>query len=221
MVCNHLPKELTFRKSFLFPIESPEGRRDIFIGGIALICLLPIGWVLNLGARLDVVHRIYCGEPPYFRGMKPWSRTFKRGCISASTIFSYLFPANLFFSLSLILFLQKFSLGYIFVAVLTGFSLFLIGIFTLPGCMTVYACEEDPRILLAPLKAFRRAIKHRSFYLKAWLISLSAIALSFFGLIFCLVGFFFTSVWAWEVVGYAFTIAMYNEPDDIDKLSSK
>jgi hypothetical protein len=44
------------------------------------------------------------------------------------------------------------------------------------------------------------------------MIALSSIMISFFGLLFFVVGFFFSSVWAWEVVGYAFTVAMYNEP---------
>jgi hypothetical protein len=60
---HHLPARLTFHESFLFPIESVEGRRDVFIGGLVVILLLPIGWIMNLGARLDVVHRLFTGDP--------------------------------------------------------------------------------------------------------------------------------------------------------------
>lgn len=209
----HLPRQLSFRDSLLFPIQSSDGRRDILIGGLAVIFLLPIGWILNLGARLDVVHRLYTGDRPYFRGMKPFKHTLRRGCVSALTIFSYLFPANICFGL--------FVYGAYFniigavgvIMLLLGLFFFALGVFTLPGCMTVYACEEDPSVLWKPIQAFRRAWIHRKLYLKAWCIAILSILLSFFGLIFFMVGFFFSSVWAWEVVGYAFTIAMYFDPE--------
>ena len=90
-----------------------------------------------------------------------------------------------------------------------GVVFFVLGVFTLPGCMTVYACELDVRVLRNPYRAFRRAWAHRVIYSKAWLIAISAILLSFLGLLLFVGGFFVTSVWAWEVVGYAFTVAMY------------
>jgi hypothetical protein len=76
--------------------------------------------------------------------------------------------------------------------------------------MTVYACEKDPEVLWHPVRAFGRARKAGREYGKAWLISLAAVALSLFGLLALVIGFVFTSVWAWEVVGYAFTVAMYS-----------
>jgi hypothetical protein len=87
----------------------------------------------------------------------------------------------------------------------------VLGVFTLPGCMTVYACEGDARVLRQPRAAFRRALEHRRVYLRAWGISLAAVSLSFLGLLALGVGFVFASVWSWEVVGYAFTVAMYAE----------
>lgn len=208
---HHLPRKLTFRESFLFPIESPEGRKDVIIGGLIVIFFLPIGWILNLGARLDVVHRLFSGEHPYFRGMSPWRHTFIRGCVSAATIFCYLLPANVCFGLALLLVYSEQSLVYGGLLGLCGLILFVLGVFTLPGCMTVYACEEDPSVLRQPIRAFKRAWEHRRLYFKAWLIALASILISFIGLLFFVVGFFFTSVWAWEVVGYAFTVAMYNQ----------
>lgn len=105
-----------------------------------------------------------------------------------------------------------FGLMHIRFLVLFGLLFFVLGVFTLPGCMTVYACEEDPRVLRQPVRAFKRACEHRRLYLKAWLIALASIVISFLGLLLFIVGFFFTSVWAWEVVGYAFTVAMYSQP---------
>jgi hypothetical protein len=213
---NHLPKELTIRESFLFPLSTPEARKDVLIGGLAVIFLLPIGWILNLGARLDVVNRLYEGEKPYFRGMKPLPHTFKRGCISAVTIFSYLLPANIFWAYTT---WSYYNLGWhktLLTPLMLGLLFFLLGVFTLPGCMTVYACEKDSSVLLNPYKAFCRAWTHRKIYMRAWMISLCSVVVSFFGLLGFFVGFFFTSVWAWEVVGYAFTIAMYSDTSEAE-----
>jgi hypothetical protein len=88
---------------------------------------------------------------------------------------------------------------------------FCIGVFALPGCMTVYAIEGDASVLRRPATAFARAWRHRRAYLFAWWIALLSVFLSFVGLIAGGIGFVFTSVWAWEVVGYAFTVAMYSE----------
>jgi hypothetical protein len=177
-----LPEQLTFRASFLFPINSPEARKDIIIGGFAVMLLLPLGWILNLGARLDVVQRLYSGNTPYFRGMKPWKRTFMRGCISATAIFCYLAPANFCFSLSFLLAYRFSFYEGAMTSALLGLFFFLIGVFTLPGCMTVYACENDPHVLKDPIKALKRVCIYRRLYCKAWLIALTSIIISFFGL---------------------------------------
>src|SRR3954471_366132 len=89
----HLPARLTLADAFRFPLASKEARTDLLIGGSLLICLFVIGWILNLGNRLNVVSRLSAGERPYFRGFKPWGYTFVRGCISFATISSYLAPS--------------------------------------------------------------------------------------------------------------------------------
>lgn len=214
---SHLPRQLTYSDSFRFPIGTPEARRDVLIGGLAVIFLLVIGWILNLGARLDVVQRLYHDDRPYFRGFKPWRRTFRRGCISAATIFCYLSPFLLFTALAYLGYRRQWS--DVAVAGLVGAAIvaFVLGVFTLPGCMTVYACEGDASVLRKPVQAFRRALEHRRIYLKAWRISLAAVVISFVGLLGLVVGFIFTSVWAWEVVGYAFTVAMYSDARSINE----
>lgn len=206
----------------LFPIETPEARRDIVLGGLAVVFLLVFGWILNLGARLDVVQRLYTGERPYFRGMKPLRHTFRRGCISATTIFAYLAPANVCFAAGywaamggewrLASAWSDLQATPLAIALsVAGLLFFVLGVFTLPGCMTVYACEEDPSVLRDPVRAFRRAWAQRRMYSKAWAIALCAVSLSFLGIFAFVIGFFIASVWAWEVVGYAFTVAMYSE----------
>jgi hypothetical protein len=202
----HLSQHLLLSEAFSFPLRSSDARRDVLIGGLWMFLPL-IGWILNLGHRLEVVHRLYSGDTPYFRGYHPLPYIFRRGLVAASAIFCYLFPAILSFIIALLLWINGIPAA-LFVGML-GAVFFVLGVFTLPGCMTVYACEGNSAILAQPLKAFQRAWAQRAHYFYAWLIALFAIGLSFFGLLLLGVGFFFTSVWAWQVVGYAFTVSMY------------
>jgi hypothetical protein len=206
----HLPARLTVRDAFLFPVATRQGRRDVLIGGL-LLGLLLVGWILNLGNRLNVVSRLGAGERPYFRGFTPWGYTFRRGCISFATISSYLAPAAMC-AVAAVWFWRTDSPAQYAFAALAAVA-FCLGVFTLPGCMTVYAVEGDATALRRPAAAFRRAWQHRRTYLFAWWIALLSVLLSFVGLLAAGVGFVFTSVWAWEVVGYAFTVAMYSGKD--------
>lgn len=195
--------------AFRFPVATKEARKDVLIGGCLLILLL-IGWIFNLGNRLNVVSRFSTDDQPYFRGFKPWGYTFKRGCISFLAISFYLAPAAILGLAAFFCRQNDSPLGhYIF----AGFSAlaFCLGVFTLPGCMTVYAVEGDPAVLRKPAEAFSRAWHHRDAYLFAWWIALLSIVLSLLGILAAGIGFFFTSVWAWDVVGYAFTVAMYSQ----------
>src|SRR5438874_10336193 len=208
---HHLPQELKILDAFRFPIETKEARKDVLIGGCLIIFLI-FGWILNLGNRLNVVSRFGAGDRPYFRGFKPWGYTFKRGCISFATISSYLAPAAV---LGLVAFWcrqNQIVSGHYLFAGLSAFA-FCLGVFTLPGCMTVYAVEGNPKVLGKPVVAFLRAWTHRGPYLFACWIAALSVLLSFLGLLAVGVGFFFTSVWAWDVVGYAFTVAMYSQKE--------
>src|SRR4051812_28964399 len=203
----HLPERLTVRDAFLFPISTREARRDLVIGGL-LLGLLLIGWILNLGNRLNVVSRLSADERPYFRGFRPWGYTFRRGCISFATISSYLAPAVVFAVIAVWLSRTESPGRYAFGAL--AVVSFCLGVFTLPGCMTVYAVEGEASVLRRPAAAFMRAWQHRRRYLFAWWIALLSVVVSFAGLLVGGIGFVFTSVWAWEVVGYAFTVAIYS-----------
>lgn len=200
--------DLSWRKSFLFPLETKEARRDLVVGGLAVLLTLIFGWILNLGYRLVVINRVYRDEKPYFRGFAPWKETFWRGFVAFLAISLYLSPAAVSgLTAILIRNYQPSSMQWIFVG--TSIVLLLFAVFTLPSGMTVYAAEGTTMLLRSPKQAFLRAWKKRNIYTKAWIISFAAILLSFVGLLFVGVGFFFTSVWAWEVVGYTFVVALY------------
>jgi hypothetical protein len=205
---HHLPAQLTLADAFRFPVATKDARRDVLIGG-SLLFLLIVGWILNLGNRLNVVMRFSADDRPYFRGFRPWGYTFTRGCVSFATISCYLAPAA---ALGIAAFWCRqngIAFGHYACAVLSALA-FVLGVFTLPGCMTVYAVEGDSRVLRRPIAAFQRAWSHRRMYLFAWWIATASIVLSFVGLLGLGIGFFFTSVWAWDVVGYAFTVALYS-----------
>src|SRR4051812_11522462 len=85
---------LTFADCFSFPLRSVEGRRDVLVGALWLLTTLP-GWVLNLGHRLEVVHRLYRDEQPPFRGFGPVLFTLQRGLTAWFAIALYLSPAAL------------------------------------------------------------------------------------------------------------------------------
>ena len=211
-----LPARLDWKAAFLFPVGTPEGRRDVLIGGTLILLLWPVGWVLNLGNRLNVVARLHAGLPPYFTGFRPLPSTFRRGCTSAATIVIYLSPAAAFGGLAGYGSLAGGATSVIVACSAASAVAFVLAVFTLPGCMTVYAVEGDAAVLRAPVKAFRRAWSRRAVYLRAWRIALASIVLSFAGILGALVGFLYTSVWAWDVVGYAFTVAMYSPLEPVD-----
>ncbi len=89
-----MQEDLSWRECFSFPIATPGGRRDILIGGLLLFTLI-FGWILNLGHRLEVVHRLARGETPYLRGFSPWRLTFWLGMRAFAAIATYLLPAVL------------------------------------------------------------------------------------------------------------------------------
>ena len=214
---HHLPAALTVWDAFRFPIATREARKDLVIGG-CLLFLLIVGWILNLGNRLNVVSRLSADDRPYFRGFRPWGYTFRRGCISFATISCYLAPAAVLGAAAFWCRQHELVTGHYLFAGLSALAFFL-GVFTLPGCMTVYAVEGDPSVLRRPVAAFQRAWSRRGVYLFAWWIALLSILLSFVGLLAAGVGFLFTSVWAWDVVGYAFTVGMYSGDDRVRRAS--
>ena len=190
---------MDLREAFRFPLASQEARKDLLIGGTILWLLPVVGWILNLGHRLEVVYHIFHAAPPYYRGFRPWTHCFGRGLKAFCAICSYLSPALI----TALIAHRTSSWLYILAA-----ALFCLAIFTLPGGMTYNAAYNDISYLYRPDKAWRRALEGGRAYLHAWGIALMAVCLSFVGLLGLGLGFFYTSVWAWMVVGYVFSRAL-------------
>jgi hypothetical protein len=189
----------TLKECFRFPLSSAEARADLMTGGSVLFIPL-IGWILNLGHRLNVVHRMSKDEANPFHGFKPWNATFMRGLKAATAITCYLSP-----SIVCALLARQFHIFELWYATALLFGL---AIYSLPGGMTYNAVYDDLRYLYRPDMAFQRAMEGGRKYLKAWGIALVAVTLSFLGLLVLVVGFLYTSVWAWTVVGFAFSHAL-------------
>jgi hypothetical protein len=192
----------TLRECFAFPLSTAQARRDVVTGALLLATFL-VGWILNLGHRLEVVRRVFHDEPPYFRGFTPWGKTFARGLGAFCAIACYLSPAAF---LAVGAFLARGAIGIVLGVVAA--VVFVVAIYALPGGMTYNAAYGDLSYLYRPDKALRRAIEGGSDYVRAWGIAIAAMVLSTLGLLAFGVGFFFTSVWAWSVVGYAFSRAL-------------
>src|SRR5689334_14089872 len=181
------PRHLHWKDAFLFPVETPEARRDVLIGGTLILFLWPIGWVLNLGNRLNVVARLHGGRSPYFTGFRPWTSTLVRGCISATAITAYLSPSIVLGSLAYYAYSKDAAHVVVAAIGIASAVAFVLALFTLPGCMTVYAVEGDAAVLRNPATAFRRAWSRRRVYFRAWAIALASVTLSFAGALAALV----------------------------------
>lgn len=197
---------LGIAECFRFPLATRESRRDLVVGG-SLLFLLLIGWIWNLGHRLEVVRRVYRDEAPFFRGFRPWGATFLRGLQAFTAIATYLSPAALCSAGAYAAWSAGFTTAAAALSAL-AFLCFALAVFSLPGGMTYNAVHRDMTYLYRPDKALRRAMDGGALYLRAWGIAMLAILCSLSGLLVLGVGFFYTSVWAWSVVGYAFTRAL-------------
>ncbi len=70
--------------------------------------------------------------------------------------------------------------------------------------MSHYCYTLDAREIFNPLIALRRVFQGGLLYWRAWAIALTALCLSFTGLLVFGLGFLLTSVWFWQVAGFAF-----------------
>lgn len=90
------------------------------------------------------------------------------------------------------------------VAVILALLLLAGSTIAIPGYMTHYCRNYDAREIFDPFRAFGRVVQGGERYWKAWAIALSALALSFLGVLALGIGFLVTSVWFWQVAGFSF-----------------
>ena len=185
-----LATPLSLRTSFRFPLQCPLARREVLLGAALLVLLPGVGWLWNMGHRIEMVHRMQHGKPAW-PAAAPTGRILRNGLITFLGMLYYYTPGALIWYLG---------------DRTTGLALLVAATLAIPGYMTHYCRHFDPREIFNPLKAFSRALQGGLAYWKAWAIALSALALSFLGLLFGL-GFLITSVWFWQVAGFSFASA--------------
>lgn len=192
-----LSTPLSWRAAFRFPLQSAASRRDVMIGGLLLLLPL-VGWLLNMGHRIALVHAMQQGRPPW-PAWRSWPTLLKHGLITWLGMIYYYTPG-----LALLLWAAFLGNSLLMAA---GALLLVLATLAIPGYMTHYCKRFDPAEIFNPCKALRRSIEAGPRYWHAWRIALVALCLSFLGLLALGVGFLFTSVWFWQVAGYSFSNA--------------
>lgn len=188
----HTPLDL--RTSFAFPLQSRESRREVLIG--AALLLIPfVGWVLNMGHRIMLVHRMLHGQPAW-PAWRNWPQLLKHGLLTFGGMLYYYAPG-------LLLAAAGYRLGST-PRVAAGAVLLVLATVAIPGYMTHYCRAFDAAEIYNPARALSRALQGGTAYWRAWAIALAALALSFAGLLAFGAGFLVTSVWFWQVAGFSF-----------------
>jgi hypothetical protein len=205
-----LRSPLTLRNSFLFPLQSKDSRRELIIGGLWL--LVPVvGWLMNMGHRIRMVHNMHKGQSAW----PAWTDSrdlLKHGFITALGMIWYGWPG-----VSLVAagsyFQSRLLLG-------AGIGLWVLAVIAIPGYMSHYCKELDVREIFDPFRALRRVFQGGLGYMKVWLIVLLTMLLSFAGLLAFGVGFLFTSVWFWQAAGFSFATC-FTQRFDLDLRSKE
>lgn len=216
---------LSLRSSFWFPLQSSASRRDLLRG--AMFLFVPfVGWLWNMGHRIEFVHRMLRGEAPWPAGTAH-RRLLRNGLLTFLGMVFYVAPGTL---------LARTGVG-LDAPLLTGVGVFLqaIAVVAIPGYMSHFCVAFDPREIFNPLRALRRVFEGGASYWHAWGIALVALVLSF---VIAFVGwwllargcvavwddahpfrsrqslvawavvllafFNLTSVWFWQVAGFSF-----------------
>lgn len=185
-----LTTPLGLRTSFQFPLQCPQARREVLLGAALLVLLPGIGWIWNMGHRIEMVHRMQHGQQPW-PAAGPTARILRNGLVTFLGMLYYYAPG------ALIVYLGDRP---------TGVALLVAATLAIPGYMTHYCLRFDAGEIFNPIKALSRALQGGLAYWKAWAIALCALALSFLGLFFGL-AFLITSVWFWQVAGFSFASA--------------
>ncbi len=199
---------LTLARAWRFPLQSPASRRDLWIGGLWL--LVPVvGWLMNMGHRIRVVHRLHRGEAPWPAWDAP-GELLRHGLITFLGMACYGAPGVLLLAVSRVL---PVSLARPVVAL--GLLLTLLAVIAIPGYMSHYCREFDPREIFDPSRALRRVVQGGRPYLHAWAIVLPTMLASCVGLLAFGIGFLWASVWFWQVAAFCFA-SVFTQRFDLD-----
>lgn len=197
---------LTAANALRFPLQSAASRREIILGGLWL--LVPfVGWLMNMGHRIRVVHHMHNGEPPWPAWRDPLD-LLKHGVLTFLGMVFYGWPGVGLAALGIWLHQP--------VMVAAGVALCLLAVIAIPGYMSHYCKRLDPREIFDPFRALKRVRQGGIAYWKAWSIVAPTMVASFLGLVAFGVGFLFTSVWFWQVAAFSFA-TVFTQRFDLDE----
>ncbi len=189
-----LSTRLDLRTAFVFPVQSRLARRELLWGAV-LLFLPGVGWLLNMGHRIQMVHNMQHGRDCW-PAWTNYQHLLKLGTVTFLGMLEYHLPATL-------LGLVAWRLGHTWLWWLAG-ALGVAATVAVPGYMSHYCVRFDASEVFNPAKALRRVFQSGPAYWHAWAIALSALAISFTGLLAFGLGFLVTSVWFWQVAGFSF-----------------
>ncbi len=185
---------MSLRSAFLFPLQSPLARAEVVQGGLWL--LVPgIGWLLNMGHRIMMTHRMQHGLPAW-PAWTDYRTLLRHGVVTFLGMVEYHAPA-------ILTDLVAWRCNVPWLHGVAGL-LWVLATVAVPGYMSHYCYTLDAREVFNPFRALRRVFQGGRAYWHAWGIALVALGLSFSGLLAFGIGFLFTSVWFWQVAGFAF-----------------
>lgn len=205
-----LTTPLSVRASFRFPLQSTAARREVLIGA-ALLLIPVVGWLLNMGHRIQMVQQMQRGESAW-PAWHSWGTLFRHGVITFAGMVYYHAPASICVGLGV-----AFELSWL---VVLGAVLWAGATALVPGYMTHYCRTGDVGSIFNPALSLRRVREGGRAYWHAWLIAGSALLLSFVGLLGFGGFFLVSSVWFWQVAGFSFatvfsqTHALVDRPVD-------
>jgi hypothetical protein len=204
-----LSTPLSMGSSFRFPLQSRESRREMLWGAALLVLLPGVGWLLNMGHRVVIVHRMQEGQLPW-PAWRDYRGLLRHGLMTLGGMLYYYAPGFALVYLSL-------TFGAAVLAWLAGILL-TIATIAIPGFISHYCRKFDPAEIYDPVRALRRCIQGGRAYWQAWWIALAALAISFSGLLALGVGFLVTSVWFWQVAGFSFA-SVFTQRFGLDSVS--
>lgn len=172
----HTP--LSLNSSFRFPLQSAVARREVLIGGLLL--LVPVvGWLLNMGHRIQMVHNMMHG-----RGAWPawvnYPGLFRHGLVTFAGMAYYYLPATA----CGFVFYNGGAWGFLVAAIV----LFVLATLAIPGYMTHYCREFELREIFNPFRALSRVLQGGRGYWRAWALHWRRWRVRFWG----------CSGWAWD-----------------------
>jgi len=190
-----LSTPLRLGTAFRFPLQHQLARRELLWGAFLLLVLPGVGWLLNMGHRIQMVHNMQ-HERACWPAWVGYRHLLKLGTVTFLGMVEYHLPATFIGLLA-----WRLGIGWLWpIAAALGIAATV----AVPGYMSHYCVDFDASEVFNPFMALRRVSQGGGGYWHAWAIALAALIASFAGLLALGVGFLVTSVWFWQVAGFSF-----------------